>query len=147
MTHVEVVRFVARSALFPLVPSVSLAPCLVGAALVTGVAQHHRAWFRSWRKHCHHCGLHSPLVRCELHLSLEFREDDDDTQRSPSNSRSLSSSVQLESMLLKSSLVLTLCFTMFLYLLFVCMMRRSILRCADCIILSCSLVGAHVPDA
>ena len=31
--------------------------------------------------------------------------------------------------------------------LFVCMMRRSILRCVDCVILSCSLVGVHVPDA
>ena len=60
---------------------------------------------------------------------------------------SLSSSVQLESMLFKSSLVFTLCFTIFLYLLFVGTMRRSILRWADCIILSCSLVGAHVPDA
>ena len=38
-------------------------------------------------------------------------------------------------------------FTIFLYLLFVCMMSRSILRCVDWIILSCSSVGVHVPDA
>ena len=58
-----------------------------------------------------------------------------------------SSFVQLKSVSFISSLFLTLYFSIFLYLLFVCIMRRSIFRCADCIILSCSLVGAHVPDA
>ena len=46
----------------------------------------------------------------------------------------------LKSLVSFSSLVLTFCFTIFLYLLFVCMMSRRILRCVDCIILSCSLV-------
>ena len=49
--------------------------------------------------------------------------------------------MQLESTMFKSLLVSTLCFTTCLYLLVVCMMRRSILRCADCIILSCSFGG------
>ena len=46
-----------------------------------------------------------------------------------------------------SSLVPISCFSIFLYFLFVWMMSRSILRCVDWIILSCSLLGAHVPAA
>ena len=86
---------------------------------------------RQFLRHCHsrmtrHCHGH-----CEIYRFF------------PS---SLSSSMQLESMSFKKSLVSTLCFTIFFYLLFVCMVRRSILRCVGCIILSCSLVGAHIPD-
>ena len=39
------------------------------------------------------------------------------------------------------------CFSIFLYFHFVWIMSRSILRCVDWIILSCSLFGAHFPAA
>ena len=60
---------------------------------------------------------------------------------------SLSSPVLRKTSVTFSSLISSFRFTIFLYLLFVCMMSRSILRCVDCIILSCSMVGVHVPDA
>ena len=53
--------------------------------------------------------------------------------------------ISLTSMSSFSSLDPISCFSIFLYFLFVWMMSHSILRCVDWIILSCSLLSAHVP--